>query len=146
MASNTFSDWTKIFGDFKNPAVDVNQIISVYRRNAETGSAVIQLLTESTQAIARRSAEIGRANAEQLINASKALMNKSTPESAASKHADYAKNCLKFNVDSARELAEMCTKSTQEALDLINKRVAEGVKEFSDAASNAAPSAKKKAA
>ncbi len=146
MAANPFADWSKLFGDFKTPAVDVNQIISLYRRNAETGSAVIQILTESTQAIARRQAEILRSNAEQALKASKDILNHATPESAASKQADFAKTWLEYNVNSLREIAEMSTKSTQEAFDVINKRIAEQVKEFSNVAAPAHHSSKKKAA
>ena len=146
MAANPFADWTKMFGEFKTPAVDMSQLISYYRRNAETGSAVLQVLTESTQAIARRQAEILRSNAEQALKASKELMSHSTPESAASKQADFAKGWLDYNVNSMREIAEMSTKSMQEASDIINKRVAEQMKECSEVAGSASHSHKKKAA
>ena len=145
MAATNFADWTKIFGEFKTPAVDVNQFITLFRRNAETGSTVIQIFTESAQANARHLAEIARSNAEHALKASKELMNHSSPENAASKHADFAKNWLDFNVNSLRELAETSTKSTQEAFDVISKRVAEQVKEFSEVAGHAAPSKKKAA-
>lgn len=141
--ANPFAEWNKIFGDFKNPAVDVNQIMSQCRRNAETGSTVIQLATESAQAIARRQAEIFRSNAEQALKASKELMNNSSPEAAAAKQADYAKSWLDYNVNSMRELVEMGTKSAQEAFDLVNKRMVEQMKEFSEVAATAT---KKKAA
>lgn len=149
MATSSFADWTKtdwskLFGDFKAPSVDVNQIIGQFRRNAETGSTIIQIFTESAQANARHLAEIARSNAEHALKASKKLANQSSPESAAAEHADFVKTWLDFNVNSLRELAETSTKSTQEAFDVISKRVAEQVKEFSDTAS--APHSKKKAA
>ncbi len=142
MSANAFSEWTKLFGDFKTPAVDVNQIIAQYRRNAETGSTVIQIFTESAQAIGRRQAEIARANAEQLLKASKDSMSQSSPENAASKQADFAKNMMDFNINGAREIAEMSTKAAQEVVDVVNKRFAEV---FSEATA-CATSAKKKAA
>lgn len=147
MAYNAFAEWTKVFGDFKTPALDVNQLISHYRRNAETGSAVIQIATASTQEIARRQAEIIRSNAEQALKASKDIVGStSSPETAASKQADYAKNWLEYNVNSARELVELGTKSAQEVFDIVNKHISEQVKEFSDAASTTHSSTKKKAA
>lgn len=144
MAANNFSDWSKLFGDFKAPSVDVNHLIAQYRRNAETSSTILQILTESAQANARRMAEIARSNAEMALKASKEAFNHSTPESAAAKQADFAKNWLEFNVNSLRELAETSTKSTQEAYDVISKRIAEQVKEFSDTATT--HTSKKKAA
>ncbi len=146
MSNNPFAEWTKMFGEFKNPAVDANQLISHFRRNAETGSTVIQIATESAQAIARRQAEIMRSNAEHALKASKEMMNNATPESAASKQADFAKTWLDYNVNSVRELMEMSTKSAQEAFDVVNKRVAEQMKEISEVASSAATSSSKKKA
>lgn len=145
MAYN-FSDWTKIFGDLKAPSIDVNQLIAHYRRNAETGSAVIQIATASTQEIARRQAEIIRSNAEQALKASKEIVGNSSPESAAAKQADFAKNWLEYNVNSAREIVELGTKSAQEVFDIVNKHISQQVKEFSEAASSAQTSSKRKAA
>ena len=145
MATTQFSDWTKMFGDFKTPTVDMNHLIAQYRRNAETSSAVMQIFTESAQASARHMAEIARSNAELAMKASKGAFNNSSPESAAAKHADFAKNWIEFNVNSMRELVETSTKSTQEAFDVISKRVAEQVKEFSDTASTATHTKKKAA-
>ncbi|HEU5046735.1 MAG TPA: TIGR01841 family phasin [Rickettsiales bacterium] len=142
--NNAFTEWTKVFGDFKAPAIDVNQIISQYRRNAETTSNVIQIATASTQEIARRQAEILRSNAEQAIKATKEIASNATPENAAAKQADFAKNWLEYNVNSVRELVELGTKSAQEVFEVVNKHISEQVKEFSEAAS--APSAAKKKA
>lgn len=146
MAYNAFAEWTKVFGDLKTPTLDVNQLISHYRRNAETGSAVIQIATASTQEIARRQAEIIRSNAEQALKASKDLVGNSSPETAAAKQADFAKNWLEYNVNSARELVELGTKSAQEVFDIVNKHISEQVKEFSDAATSTHNATKKKAA
>lgn len=143
MVSNPFLDWTKSFSEFKAPNFDMTQVMSQYRRNAETGSTVIQLATESAQAIARRQAEILRSNAEQALKASKEMFNNNSPEAAAAKQADFAKSWLDYNVNSMRELMEMGTKSAQETFDIINKRMAEQVKEFTDVATS---QMKKKAA
>ena len=142
--NNAFSEWTKIFGDFKAPSLDVNQLVSQYRRNAETTSNVIQIATASTQEIARRQAEILRSNAEHAIKATKEIASNATPESAAAKQADFAKNWLEYNVNSVRELVELGTKSAQEVFEVVNKHISEQVKEFSDAAS--APNVTKKKA
>jgi len=146
MTYNAFAEWTKVFGDFKTPALDVNQLVSQYRRNTETGSAVIQIATAVTQKIARRQAEALRSNAEQALKASKDLVSNSSPETAAAKQADYAKNWLEYNVNSAREIIEYGAEYAQEVFEVVNKHISEQVKEFSDAASSVQPAHKKKAA
>ena len=147
MTTNPLAEWTKMFGEFKTPAVDMSGIISQFRRNAETVSTVMQIASEGVQANARRNAEIFRSNAEHALKASKELMTNASPETAASKQADLAKTWLDYNVSSVRELMEMSTKSAQQAFDVVNKRVAEQMKEFSEAATTAtAATSKKKAA
>ncbi|MEI7669205.1 MAG: TIGR01841 family phasin [Pseudomonadota bacterium] len=146
MAYNAFSEWTKIFGDMKAPSLDINNIVAHYRRNAETGSAVIQIATTSTQEIARRQAEILRSNAEHALKASKEIVGSGNPETAATKQADFAKNWFEFNVNSARELVELSTKSAQEVFDIVNKHVSEQVKELSEVAGTHHNTSKKKAA
>jgi phasin family protein len=146
-ANNPFADVFKMFGDIKNPAIDMSSVISSVRRNGETCSSLLQIATESGQAMARRNAEILRSNAEHALKASKEMMNNPTSESAASKQADFAKTWLDYNVSSIRELMEMGTKSAQEAFDVVNKRVAEQMKEMSEVASASTnTSSKKKAA
>lgn len=144
--SSSMADWTKNFKNFKVPAVNVEQLISHYRRSAETSSAVIQILSESARVVARCQAECLRSNAEHALKASKEVLNHSTSKSPASGQADFAKSWLDFNVKSLREITEISTKSMREAFDVINKRVAEQAKEFSDAASATSRSSEKKAA
>jgi phasin family protein len=126
--------------------VDVEQLISHYRRSAETSSAVIHILTESARVIARRQAEYLCSNAEHALKASKEVFNQSTSKSPASRQADFAKSWLDFNVKSLREITEISTKSMREAFDVINKRVAEQSKEFVDVANSTSHSSEKKAA
>ena len=146
MAYNAFAEWTKMFGDFKTPTMDMNHLIAQYRRNAETSSAVIQIATASTQEIARRQAEILRSNAEHALKASKDMVSNVTPDHTASKQADFAKNWIEYNVNSMRELVELGTKSAQEVFEVVNKHISEQVKEFSDVASSTVQAVKKKAA
>lgn len=146
MTTNPMAEWTKMFGEFKAPAFDVSAVVTQLRRTGETGTTLYQIANETVQAATRRNAEMLRSNAEHVLKASKELMSNATPESAASKQAEIAKTWLDYNVNCVRELMEMGAKSAQEAFDVVNKRVAEQMKEISEVASSAATSSKKKAA
>jgi phasin family protein len=144
--SGSVADWKKNFVNFKTPVVDVEQLIAHYRRSAETSSAVIQILTESTRIIARRQTEYLCSNIEHALKASKEVLNHSTSKSPASRQADFARSWLDLNVKNLKEITEISTKSMREAFDVINKRVAEQSKEFVDIASSTSHSSEKKAA
>jgi len=144
--SSAVADWKKNFGNFKAPSVDIDKMISHYRRSAEASSAVIQIMTESARVIARRQAECLRSNAEHAFKASKEALTHSTSKNPASSQSDFAKSWLDCNVESLREITEISTKSMWEAFDVINKRIAEQSKEVVDVASSTLHSAEKKAA
>lgn len=144
--TSMFAERLKILGDFKAPAIDTSQLLSYYRRNAETGAALIQIFTQTAQEIARCQGELLRSNAELVLKAPKGIYNQSTSESTASKQTDSAKAILDSNMSSLQEIAEINARSMQEAFDVISKHIAEQVKEVSDVASSATQHAKKKAA
>lgn len=146
MAYNAFAEWTKLFGDFKTPSLDNNQLVAQMRRNAEAAAAVAQIVTKGMQEAARHHAATLRSNAEHALRASKELVSNSTQESAAAKHADFTKNWIEYNVNSARELVELGTRSAQEVFEVVNKHISEQVKEFSEVAASNVNNAKKKAA
>lgn len=141
-----FPDFTKFFSEFKNPAVDFSQIVAQARRNAETLATVFQITTEGVQRQFEIINKISRSNGEHALKASKELSGATAPQQIASKQAEFAKTWIDYNVNALREIAELSTKSAQEAFDVVNKRVAEQYREFSDAASNTAQNLKKKAA
>jgi len=145
MATPNFSDWTKIFGQFNTPTVDMNQMIAQFRRDAEALTGAVQILNESTQKNLRDFANLARSNAEHVLKASKEIMNHSSPENAASKQADFAKSYIEYNVNGVREIFETSSKATQEAFDVLTKRAAEKVKDFSDVAGHTTHSKKKAA-
>jgi len=135
------ADFFKNADSFKN-LVDFNQLFSTQRRNIEAMSAVNQIAVESAQAISRRQAEIARENVESALKASKDLMSGGSPEVSISKNAEAVREFFENGLANFREVTEMLTKSSFEAFDVLNKRAAESMEEFSK---SSAP-AKKKAA
>lgn len=129
---------------FKN-AFDFNQLFATQRRNLEALSAANQAVVEGAQAIARRNAEVIRANTENMLRASKDIMTSGTPDSNISKQSDFAKAIFENTLSNLREISETATKSSFEAFDVLNKRMAESLEEIS-AASGQQTTSKKKAA
>lgn len=132
-AANPFADAFKSFGDFK-PSVDVNKLLSTQKRNAEAFSAASQVLTAGLQAVARRQAEILQANAKNSLQLTKDLFSSAgNPEANTAKQTEFAKETVEAGLSNTRELVELASKSSIEAFDLINKRIAESISELSDA-------------
>ena len=149
---NPFADMMKQFSQFKPnmpsmpsmPSIDINQMASVGRRNAEACAAACQTLAESTQAISRRQAELTRAQVEKCLKSAKDSLTTGSPEINTTKQVELAKTMFESSINNLREVYELATKSSLEAFDKLNRRTSECIEEMTGAATSTTP--KKKAA
>jgi phasin family protein len=129
--STNYNDMWKTWSEFKTPAVDMNKLFSMQRRNIEAFTAANQMIMESAQAITKRQTEMVRDTVEQFLKTSKEIMTSSSPETNTARQTEYAKSMYENAISSAREISEMATKSSMEAFDMLNRRAAESVEEIS---------------
>lgn len=132
--ADAFKDAFKTFGDFKAPNFDFNLLLQAQRRNAETISAVNQLITESVQAVVRRQTEILQSGATDALQLAKDIAAAPNPENAVATQTAYAKTAFESAISNSRELAEIVSKSSIEVFDVLSKKISENVTESIDAA------------
>ena len=135
---NPFADYMKMFSDYKSPAMDMNQLFSIGRRNAEAMSAASSVVAESMQNASRAQAENVRSHVEEVLKASKEMMSGGSPEINTAKQAELAKMLFEGSLKSFRESSEIITKSMFEASDVLNRRASESMDEMKQASSKAA--------
>ena len=129
-----FADFTKLAEQFKVPAVDTAAVIDAQRKNVEALSAVNHLAAEGFQAVAQRQAEIVRKSFEDAANVVNDLTATRKPQESLVKQAELVKQGYVQAVANGRELFEMSAKCNAEAVDVLNKRVTEGLNELAVAA------------
>lgn len=145
---NPFAEMMKNFSDFKAPSfnavpnVDVNQLMTAGRKNAEACSAAGQAVVESCQAAARRQAELARAQVEKTLKTCKDMLVNGSPEINTTKQVEFAKTMFESSLNNLREVSELATKSCFEAFDILNRRASESIEEITGAATST--SSKKK--
>ncbi|MEM7226706.1 MAG: phasin family protein [Pseudomonadota bacterium] len=125
-----FVDFTQFADQFKLPAVDTTAVIDAQRKNIEAFSAANKVAFEGFQAVAQRQAEIVRKSFEDAASAVNELTTAGKPEVAFAKQAELVKQGYAQAVANGRELLEMSAKSNGEAVEVINKRVTEGLDEL----------------
>ena len=129
-------DFAKMFempkqmGDFKFAPVDMEGVVAAQRKNVEALAQANQLAVESMQAIARRQSEIFRSMMEEASSAMREVMAAGSPEEKAAKQTEIVKDAFQRAVGNMRELAELVAKSQTEALDVVQKRVADSLDEL----------------
>jgi len=126
------TDVTKLMAEFKLPGVDMETVLATQRKNIEALTKANQLAIEGLQTVARRQAEILRAGFEEASALARELFQNQSPEDRVAKQTDAAKVALEKAFGNARELAEIVGKAQQEAFDVINKRMTEGLDEVRD--------------
>lgn len=129
-ANKSYQDFSKMFAEFKMPAVDMTGYLAVQRRNAEAFSAASQVVAESLQALSRRQVEIMQEGVEAWLKTTKDILSAGSAEAGVAKQADYAKNVVAQSLNGFRELTEMASKSNVEVLDVLSDRVVKSFEEF----------------
>jgi len=104
------------------PSMDVAQLLSVSRRNAEAFTAAGQALAESSQAITRRQAELVRAQVEKSLKTAKEQLVNGSPEINTTKQVEFAKTMFESSLNNLREVCELAGKSCLEAFDITSRR------------------------
>lgn len=129
MDPSKFMEAAKMMPDLKMNGVDMESVMASQRRNIEALTHANRVAAEGVQAVAKRQAEIMRQMMEEMGRAMKDVMAVSSPEDKAARQTELAKEGFQRAIANMRELAEMVSKSQNEAFDVINQRVAESLDE-----------------
>ncbi len=141
-----FPDMTKLMGEFdmskltdqfqqfmqqyKLPGVDVDALMAGQRKNMEALTNANRVAFEGVQAVARRQSEILKESMDEATKAVESISKSGSPPEAAAKQAEVAKDAFERALSNMRELAEMVSKSQEEAGTAINTRISESLDEF----------------
>ena len=123
-------DFEKVTTAFKMPGVDAQMVLDQQRKNVEAMTRANRIAVEGAQTIARRQAEIMRDSVKVAGDAMSAISAAKTLEDKFAKHAEIVKMAYTKSVADMRELSELTAKSSQEAIDVLNARVSEGLDVF----------------
>lgn len=136
--SKVMNQFTKAFGEYQMPSVDVNSMMEGQRKNVEALIAANKVALEGIQALMTRQSEMLQQSMDQASVALKDVQAADTPQAAVDKQGELIKEAFEKALANMRELAEMSAKLNTDAMDKINKRFAEFLEELKQAPSKAA--------
>jgi len=128
-----FADFTKLTEQFKVPTVDTEALLDSQRKNIEAFSVANRIAFEGAQAVSQRQVEILRQVMEESAAVVKQLTAAGKPEDKLADQAELLKHTYEQSVANFRELAEMGAKSNGEAVEVLSRRVTEGLDELKTA-------------
>jgi phasin family protein len=116
-------DFTKLLQQYKIPGVDFAALLEREKRNIEALTKANRIAFEGWHALAQRQSEILQETMAQTFAAAR-------QDGSAKKPADLARQGFEKALDNMRELAEIATKSQNEAFEVVRKRIGENVEEM----------------
>lgn len=137
--SNSFKtdQFVKMFEAFYVPGLDMKALVEGQRKNLEAMKEATQILAVGASDVAKKQAEIVRTAVQQAVSvAGDIKMGDVT--SAAKAQQEFVKQAFEAGLNNARELAEIVSRSSQDAYQTIEQRVKENVEQLRSAAQNKA--------
>jgi phasin family protein len=126
---NPQTDMMRMLADFRMPMMpDMEALAASQRRNLEALSQANRVALEGAQAIARRHMEILQQGMTELTQAMQQMASQD-PKASATRQAELMKGAYEKAVANMKELADLIQKSSDEALQVLNRRFAEAMDE-----------------
>lgn len=122
----------KYMDHFQMPGLDNKALMEAHRKNIEALAEANRVVVEGAQAMARQQTEIVCKAMDEAAQAMQQAQQAGSNEEIVAKQTEVYKSAFETALKHARELAETGAKSQNEALDLLNKRVAESLDEMRD--------------
>jgi len=124
-------DFTKMMSDLKLPGLDVEALMAAQSKNIEAITAANQIVVKGMQDLAKRQSEIMSQGMHEVSDMVQNLAGKANnPQELTAKQVEMSKQIFEKTLANLRELAEMISKSSGEAMEVINKRIAESIEEL----------------
>ncbi len=131
-------EFTRMFGKLPQ-GPNAEALLAAHQRNIEALSAANRIALEGAQAVAKRHMEIMQQTMAELTETLQALATPDAPQAKASQQADLLKRSYEHAVANTRELSDLIQRSNGEALQTLNKRIAEAMDEVKSLVDHAKP-------
>jgi len=117
-------DFSKFFGSFKIPTVDMAYAIESGHKNFVTMTTMSAAAFDSISAIAKKQGEMMHTAFEDLSKHGSEMLSSGSVEEKTAKQIDFAKKGYDAAVAHSKELVGLYTKSQAETLAAIQERIA----------------------
>ena len=138
-----FPDWdfSKIWADVKMPEFNVDALITAQQKNIEAMNLANKAAVEGWQAFAKKQAELWQSAVEDTGALAQDVASAKEPADKLAKQADFAKSAMKTGLANAREAQELAAKTANKTVDIVSKRLVEGMDEVVSYVETAQPKA-----
>ncbi|HYE00056.1 MAG TPA: TIGR01841 family phasin [Alphaproteobacteria bacterium] len=123
------TDFAKLFTG-KLPTLDLDAVVDAHKKNLDTLTKVSLLLATGAQTFWTRQAEVARDTVKQTLSVATEGFDAKDIKASAEKGGEIAKVTAEKAVATTQELAEIVSKSANEAFAVLRARAEESAAEF----------------
>lgn len=134
-------DFTKVWADMKMPEFNVDAMVVAQQKNFEAMNLANKAVVESWQGFAKKQAELWQTAVEDTGALAQDVASAKEPTDKVAKQAAFAKTAFENSLSSAREAQEIAAKTTNKTVEIVSKRMAEGIDEVVSYVEKTAPKA-----
>lgn len=107
------------------PNMDMSSLGNIMKETAETITSTNQLISDTVQSIAKRGADSFQKNTSEMFNTMKEAASAGDVEQIANCQQNYWRSTVEHNINSAKEILDIASKSSIEVLEVMSKNFTE---------------------
>ena len=107
------------------PNMDMSSLGNIMKDTAEAITSTNQLISDTVQSIAKRGADSFQKNTSEMFNTMKEAASAGDVEHIANCQQNYWRSTVEHNINSAKEILDIASKSSIEVLEVMGKNFTE---------------------
>ncbi len=107
------------------PNMDMSSLGNIMKDTAEAITSTNQLISYTVQSIAKRGADSFQKNTSEMFNTMKEAASAGDVEQIANCQQNYWRSTVEHNINSAKEILDIASKSSIEVLEVMGKNFTE---------------------
>lgn len=118
--------------ELKMPDIDIERVIEHHRRNLEAFEEGARAASAGASTLMTRQREMLEETLGDIRNMADSLRTPADPRDFVAKQSEFARKGFETAVRNTGEVAELVAKSGGEVLDILRRRIREGMEEIRD--------------
>ena len=107
------------------PNMDMSSLGNIMKDTAEAITSTNQLISDTVQSITKRGADSFQKNTSEMFNTIKEAASAGDVEQIANCQQNYWRSTVEHNINSAKEILDIASKSSIEVLEVMGKNFTE---------------------
>ena len=103
------------------PNMDMSSLGNIMKDTAEAITSTNQLISDTVQSITKRGADSFQKNTSEMFNTMKEAASAGNVEQIANCQQNYWRSTVEHNINSAKEILDIASKSSIEVLEVMGK-------------------------